>query len=46
MTEHSLASENAGVVLAEVARVLAGFDWEHGDPQLALDEIASIVTGA
>jgi hypothetical protein len=31
--------------LAEVRAVLAGFDWEFDDRQLALEEIERIVTG-
>jgi hypothetical protein len=32
--------------LAEVRAVLAGFDWEHHDRQLALEAIERIVTGS
>jgi hypothetical protein len=31
--------------LAEIRAVLAGFDWEFDDRQLALEEIERIVTG-
>jgi hypothetical protein len=31
--------------LAEVRQLLAGFDWEHHDRQLALEAIERIVTG-
>jgi hypothetical protein len=45
VTHGSAASEDAAAVLAQVRRVLAGFDWEHGDRQLALEEIDAIVNG-
>jgi len=32
--------------LAEVRAVLAAFDWEHSDRQLALEHIERIVTGS
>jgi hypothetical protein len=43
MTQGTPASEDAAAVLARVRRVLAGFDWDRDDRQLALEEIDAIV---
>jgi hypothetical protein len=45
MTQGDPASEDAAAVLARVRQVLAGFDWEYHDRQLALEEIDAIVNG-
>jgi hypothetical protein len=45
MTQGSPGGEDAAATLARVRRVLAEFDWERDDRQLALEEIDRIVTG-
>lgn len=45
MTQGSPGGEDAAATLDRVRRVLAGFDWEHDDRQLALEEIDDIVNG-
>lgn len=45
MTQSAPASEDAAAILAKVRRVLAAFNWEHDDRQLALEEIDAIVNG-
>ena len=37
--------QDEGRQLAEIRAVLAAFDWEHSDRQLALEHIERIVTG-
>jgi len=44
--EDSEAPDGAAAQLAEVRRVLAEFDWQFHDRQLALEEIDGIVNGA
>jgi broad specificity phosphatase PhoE len=43
MTQGSPGGEDAAATLDRVRRVLAEFDWEHDDRQLALEEIDRIV---
>ena len=42
---HSSPGGDAAATLDQVRRVLAAFDWEHDDRQLALEEIDAIVNG-
>jgi|HubBroStandDraft_4_1064222.scaffolds.fasta_scaffold445254_1 hypothetical protein len=40
------APRDADAILADVRAVLARFDWEHDDRQLALEEIDQLVSDA
>jgi hypothetical protein len=42
---HDVARHDPAAQLAEVRAILAGFDWEYHDRQLALEAIERIVAG-